>query len=201
MHQLAPFLADPKLWIPALSLLVACWAAFNSWKSRRIATRALAISERQEQQRQPQLGIYLTNGYRRYLADKQIFGFLVSVSNPSDINNSIAQAELQVAYTLERDIKAVVRLPHTPQLAEPVSGSQPSGANIFSLPMRVDAHQTVAGWLLFALDNAQICGRNIDTHRIILEDSHGFQAETEPILVADLTNETPQSRNQSSQCI
>lgn len=192
MHQLAPFLTDPKVWIPALSLVIASWAAFNSWQSRRIAIRALAISERQEERRQPQLGIYLTNGYRRLLPDKQLFGFLVSVSNPTDINNSIAQAELQITYTLERDIKAVSRLAHNPQLAVAVNGSQANAVNIFSLPARVDAHQTTAGWLLFAVNNAQVGEKTIDSHRIILEDSHGIQADTEPILVTDLANEDPE---------
>lgn len=195
MRQLAPILTDPKVWIPVLSLIVASWAAFNSWQSRRLATRALAISERQEERRQPRLGIYLTNGYRRYLLDKQLFGFLVSVSNPTDINNSIAQAELQITYVLERNIKAVSRLAHNPQLAEAVNGSQSKAANIFALPARVDAHQTTAGWLLFALDNAQIGERSIDSHRIILEDSHGIQADTEPILITDLANEDPEGRN------
>jgi hypothetical protein len=55
-----------------VSLAVAGWSAFNSWRSRRVATRALLISESQEQRRRPQLGIYRADGYRRYLPTRQL---------------------------------------------------------------------------------------------------------------------------------
>jgi hypothetical protein len=146
-------LSDPKLWISVLAFLVSAWSAFNSSRSRRLAVRALSISESQEQRRQPQLGIYMADGYRRYLPDKQLF-------------------------------KAVCRIPHAPALAE-VAANGRGPANVFSLPARIDAHQTVAGWLVFSLDERVIAGRTIDAHRIILEDSHGAYTETEPILVRD----------------
>ena len=79
-------LADPTVWISALALLVSCGSALISWRSSKNAARALAISETQEKRRQPQLGIYLVNGYRRLVPKRQLFGFLVSVSNPTDIN-------------------------------------------------------------------------------------------------------------------
>src|SRR5260370_32001668 len=100
-------LTDPRVWISGLALLVSGCSAFFSWPSGKNAARALAISESQEKRRQPQLGIYLFNGYRRLVPKRQIFGFLVSVSNPTDINNSIARAELQITYLLENDVNAV----------------------------------------------------------------------------------------------
>jgi hypothetical protein len=190
MPQETPLIADPKFWISVSSAAIACWSAFNSWGSRRLAARALAIGESQEQRRHPHLGIYLSNGYRRYLPKRQLFGFLVSVSNPTDINNSVALAELQVTYVLDGNIKAVCRIPHRPEIAE---GAEAKGATVFSLPARIDAHQTVAGWFLFAVDHELIGGRTIDSHKIILEDSHGVSAQTEPIVVRDWTNEEPKN--------
>jgi hypothetical protein len=188
-------LSDPKLWISVLALLVSGWSAFNSWRSRRLAARALFISENQEQRRQPQLGIYMADGYRRYLPDKQIFGFFVSVSNPTDINNSVAQAELQVTYVLDKDIKGICRIPHTPALAELSPDATTHSANVFSVPVRIDAHQTVAGWLVFSVSNNVIAGRTVDAHRIIVEDSHGAFTQTEPVVVKEWTDEPP--KNQS----
>src|SRR5215475_9687438 len=138
LETIANILGDPKFWISVLALVVSCWSAFNSWQSRRIATRALAISESQEQRRRPQLGIYLVNGYRRYLPKRQLFGFLVSVSNPTDINNSISRAELQVTYLLEGDIKATCRIPHNPSLSETAEDTKAGAANVYSLPARID---------------------------------------------------------------
>jgi hypothetical protein len=189
MAQFSTRLADPALWISALALLASGCSAYNSWRSRRLAARALFISESQEQRRKPQLGIYMADGYRRYLPDKQLFGFLVSVTNPTDINNSIAQAELQLTYVLDKDIKAVCRISHNPALAEITDNANGRPANVFSMPARIDAHQTVAGWFVFSLGNEVIAGRTIDAHRIILEDSHGASTETEPVLVRDWTDE------------
>jgi hypothetical protein len=188
-----PLLRDPRFWISVGSLAVAALAAFNSWRARLFAARALSISEAQEQRRRPQLGIYQADGYRRHLPNRQLFGFLVSVSNPTDTNNSVVQAELQVTYPLDGGIEAICRVPHNRGLAETGSGPSERAANVFSFPARIDAHQTVAGWLMFSIDHTLIKGRTIDSHRIILEDSHGETAETEPILVRDWTSEEPGS--------
>jgi hypothetical protein len=193
MNETGPIISsDPKLFISALALLASGWSAFNSWQSRRIASRALSINENQEQRRRPQLIIYVGDGYRRYLPDKQFFGFFVSVSNPSDINNSVVQAELQVTYVLDKEIKAIYRASHRPALAEIVTDVTSGPANILSLPIRIDAHQTVAGWLMFSVANDIVAGKTIDAHRIILEDSHGASTETvsEPVLVREWKDET-----------
>jgi hypothetical protein len=182
-------LADPRVWISALALLVACWSAFISWRSGKNAARALAISESQEKRRQPQLGVYLVNGYRRLVPRRQLFGFLVSVSNPTDIDNSIARAELQITYLLDADVKAVCRIQHNPALRENIA-DDPVQATVFSLPVRIDAHQTVSGWFLFGLDNDVIHNGTIDAHSLILEDTHGVSTDTDPIMVREWTDES-----------
>lgn len=184
-------LQQPPFWVSVLALLVALLSAANAWKARKIAERSLALNESQEQRRRPRFIIYMVQGYRRYLPDKQLFGFLVSVSNPTDINNSIAQAELKITYLIKDEVKAVFRIPRMPQFAEPVHKEPIQGANVLALPIRVDAHQTVAGWLVFSLDSKIIAGRTVDSHRIVLEDSHGDCSETEPIIVSEWTDELP----------
>lgn len=192
------FLDEPQFLVSCLALIVAGWSAFNSWRSRRIATRALAISESQEQRRRPQFVTYLANGYRRSVSKRQLFGFLVSVSNPTDINNSIAQVELQITYLLESGITATCRIPHNPSLGETIEAPDAGGANVFSLPARVDAHQTVAGWFMFSIDHTLLAGKTIDCHKIILEDSHRICTETEPLVVRDWSNETAKSQAKNS---
>ena len=182
-------LADPTVWISALALLVSCGSALISWRSSKNAARALAISETQEKRRQPQLGIYLVNGYRRLVPKRQLFGFLVSVSNPTDINNSIARAELQITYLLENDVKAVCRIQHNPTLGENTARDA-MPATVFSLPLHIDAHNTLSGWLLFALDNDVIREGTIDAHSLILEDTHGVSTNTGPIMVREWTDES-----------
>jgi hypothetical protein len=82
------------------------------------------------------------------------------------------------------------RIPHVPELAG--KGPEGSKATIFSIPAKIDAHQTVAGWVFFALAKSIIEGKTIDTHRILLEDSHGLTVETEPISVREWIDEEAQ---------
>jgi hypothetical protein len=79
---------------------------------------------------------------------------------------------------------------HSPALAEIKPDANGHSANVFTLPARIDAHQTAAGWLVFSLGNNVLAGRTVDTYRIILEDSHGTSTTTEPILVKDWSDET-----------
>lgn len=169
---------------------VSCFMlfAYISWRSSRNSARALAISERQEKRREPQIGIYLANGYRRRTLKQQLFGFLVSISNPTDINNSVARAELQLTCVLKNDAKTIYRLQHNPGVGKETMQTA-SAATVFTLPQRVDAHQTVSGWLLFALDNDLLRNMTVDSHSLILEDTHGVSANTDPITVTEWHDE------------
>jgi hypothetical protein len=180
---------DPKTSIAALALIVSFFSLLISWRSGKRAARALAISESQEQRRQPRLGTYLVRGYRRREANGQLFGFLVSITNPTDSNNSIARAELQITYLLEHDVSVVGRIPHVEALGKDSLSDTTEVANILSLPARLDAHQTLSGWFLFALEDRVIGKGTIDSHKLILEDAHGISTDTGPIIVREWSHE------------
>jgi hypothetical protein len=181
--------ADPKTSIAALALLVSFFSLLISWRSGKRAARALSISEGQEQRRQPRLGIYMVRGYRRRGSKRQLFGFLVSVTNPTDTNNSIARAELQITYLLEDDVNVVCRVSHAEGLDENALADPKGVANVFSLPAHIDAHQTLSGWFLFALDDSVIGKGTVDSHSLILEDTHGISTDTGPIMVREWSHE------------
>lgn len=183
--------ADPKTIIAALALIVSLCSLAVSWRSGVRASRALDISEGQEKRRQPSLGIYLAKAYRRLMPGKQLFGFLVSVTNPTDINNSIARAELQITYLLNNDVKAICRIPHNHELAEKDRAGEPQEASVFAIPFRIDAHQTLFGWFLFSLDDNVIGEGTVDAHSLLLEDTHDITTDSGPIMVREWTNETP----------
>lgn len=176
-------------WLSIAAIVISVVSVGISWWSSRTASRALAISEAQEERRKPQLGIYLANGFRRLLPERQVFGFLVTVSNPSDIDNSIARAELQISYSLSGEVRATRRIQHDSTLEQRTSGSR-SRTSVFSLPIDVDAHKSASGLLLFSLNNDAIRERTVDSHRLILEDTHGVLTTTEPIMVREWTDET-----------
>ncbi len=184
------FFADPKMWLAVGSIVVSAIAALNSLQSRRIAARALALNEAQEQRRQPRLRVSLVDGYRRVFPGKQLFGFLLSVTNPTDANNSIATAELKVTYFITDNVKGTCRLLHNADIAQVADVNKPK-PNVFTIPMRLEAHHTATGWLFFSLEDSIFKGRSIDAHKILLEDSNGTWTTTEAIAVRELINEDP----------
>jgi len=190
MRDFVNVLPDPKTLVSVLALLVSCLSLIVSWRSGTRAARALAISEGQEERRQPRLGIYLVRGYRRLVPQRQLFGFLVSITNPTDTSNSIARAELQITYLLENDVRAVCRIPHNQALGEKSGIETAKEANLFVLPARIDAHQTLSGWLLFSLDDSIIGEGSVDSHNLILEDTHSISTDSGPIMVREWTHET-----------
>jgi len=180
---------DSKPWIAVLSLTVAIASAVVSWLSFRSSRRALAISERQEKRHEPSLGIYYAHGYRQVVPQRQLFGFFVSVSNPTDIDNSIVRAEIQITCLLQGGAKTILKLEHNPAVGQGTGTHGAGTAHVFSLPARIDAHQTLSGWLLYAVDNEVIREGTIDSHRLILEDTHGLSTSTDPIMARAWTDE------------
>ncbi|MGE5113052.1 MAG: hypothetical protein ACM3JB_19485 [Acidobacteriaceae bacterium] len=175
MHS---FLADPKSLLAAGSLIVATASVVVSFFSFRNASRALAISQQQEMRRAPHLRVYFANAYRRLTrTNRQLFGFLVSVSNPTDIDNSIARAELRIACGLEGGVESVIKIQHNPAVA--TNAPQEQGPHVFVLPARIGAHETISGWFVFSLDDEVIGDGNVDSHKLCLEDTHGLVTITE----------------------
>ena len=189
MTSNAPSLADPNTWIALGSLVVAIASAVASWFSYRNAAHALKISERQERSRNPQLRVYFANGYRRLTSNQQIFGMLTSISNPTDIDNSISRAELQVVCRIRDDMMVTFRIQHNPAIGQRPGPRSEDAAHIFSLPARIGAHQTISGWLLFSLENSSIGDGTVDSHRIILFDTHDIETTTDQIMVMAWTDE------------
>lgn len=158
-----------SLTVPQAALCVSVAAAAMSAKSMWNSSQALKLSRTQEARKSPFLKVYMAEGIRRLDGEAQVFGFRISVSNPTDTNNAIARAELQVNYILNSSTKITFRLQHdekafVQEMIDP----------IIAIPTKIDAHQTVAGWLTFVLDPARIGKGTVDSHDILLEDSHGI---------------------------
>jgi hypothetical protein len=190
MTSNATHLADPATLISLGSLVVAIASAAASWFSFTNAARALRISEQQEKKRDPQLRVYFANGYRRLVPNRQIFGMLISVSNPSDINNSISRAELQVVCRIRDGMMVTYRIQHNSAIGQCSDTRSEDAANIFTLPAQIGAHQTISGWFLFSLENAIIADGTVDSHRIVIFDTHNIETITDQIMVRAWTDET-----------
>lgn len=180
-------LSNPDRLIAASALAVAILSAYFAGRAASTARRALAISERDEKRKQPQLTVYLAKSYVSSKDETDLYCALVSISNPTDINNAVARAELRVAVQGPENTEVVYRIPHNPELAEGGSAGEGLGNGAFGVPIRVDAHQTATGWLLFTLSAHTTL---INSSWIFLEDSHGATTATEVISLGEWLNES-----------
>jgi hypothetical protein len=180
---------DVPTWAAIASAIAAWVAALLAYSGARASKRALIIAERQEQRRQPVLVPYLVEGYVRFVDDGQrfrLYAFLLSISNPSDADNGIAQLDLHVTYTKANGLRMTLKVPANAIFAAAFIGSD---SQSLSVPIRVDAHQTIAGWSYFRIDESLLESASIDGYTLVATDSHGYQMSVEPIIVREFSNE------------
>ena len=179
---------EASFWVAVLSAVAAWVAALFACSSARTSKRSLQLAELQERKRRPKLVPYLSEAYYMPASlDKDtIYAFSLSISNPSDIDNAIAFLELQVTYSIQVGTKMTSKVSHDPTLSINFSDSKPTH---FSVPERIDAHQTIAGWAFFKIDKTLITGFDINSYKLIIIDSHDVESHLEPILVREFVDE------------
>lgn len=173
----------------AAAAAVAAWvAAWFAYVSARTSKRSLLLAEQQEKRRQPKLVPYLAEGYYKSISQDHfsIYAFSLSISNPTDIDNAIAQIELQIAYTTATNAHMVVKVQHDAILVDRFGGGD---IEPFPIPDRIDAHLTIAGWAFFKIDNVLIGNSDIDAYTLIFTDSHGAFSTIEPNIVREFADE------------
>jgi len=178
------------LWVAVASAGGALVSAIFAVISFIYSRRALVISERQEARKLPELLIYLADGYIRTRARSRIIGFSISVSNRSDADNSIAMIELQVDYTSSEGARMTVRLPCRVELAREFSREALSA---LAAPLRIDAHQTVSGWVFFELTAGLFGKVNVDTYTILLTDAHQSITRKDQPIVSEFIDEAEEA--------
>jgi hypothetical protein len=162
--------------------IALCVGIFSSWTAKR----ALALAREQDSRRRPKLVPYLANAYFVRTDNSRIFTYSISVTNPSDIDNSLARIELEVSYETNDGLRATIRLPQQPELVSHLRGHR---GRVIAAPEGVNAHQAIAGWLLFELKDDLLGGAKIDGYAIILEDSHQIATRLEPGISRELRHE------------
>jgi hypothetical protein len=178
---------DPN-WINVASVFIALFALIVSTFGFATSRKALRISQKQEQRKNPLLVPSLLNGYVQFRKNKErVYGFLLSVSNPSDSNNAIARIDLHLTYLSPRHDRLTVQVPSS--TARDDSFSRLSEFTMIAPPMELDAHHTIAGWCVFRVPEAALSRGVVESTVIVLVDSHGLKASLEPVLVQEYRDE------------
>jgi hypothetical protein len=180
-------ISDLIKWTPLVAAAAAWAGAFVAYLNARRSSQALRLAEQQEARRRPVLVPSLLRGYLHRVDEDRIYMFLLSVSNPSDSDNAIAQIDLRIEYRTSSNFLAAVYVPGV-SLEHEMFGQDKQSC--LDIPVRVDAHQTVTGWVSFRVKRALLEDRIVDTYVIVSTDSHGERASIETILPQELVYET-----------
>jgi hypothetical protein len=150
--------------------------------------KALRLAEQQEQRRKPLLSPYLMDGYVRTDPGNgnRVYAFLLSISNPTDSDNSVAGVDLRVTYKTREGVALTVKVRSDSELQRDFENR--SGVPL-PAPARVDAHQTILGWCFFQIHRAILEGAIIEDYLVVLIDSHGIEVSVKPIVVREYGDE------------
>lgn len=167
---------------------IAAWIAlflsgFNAWQ----AYRSRKLAERQEERKRMDLILHYEDAHVRLRSNHadRIFAFRLRIDNPADTDNAVASARLRLRCKKRDDSQEEIFVCLEPESAD---DSHSLGTDL-KLPVRVDAHQTVVGWVSFQLTDATIEGHVIDTYTLIIMDTNNAESTVQPILVKELRDE------------
>jgi hypothetical protein len=180
---------NSKTWVDMASLAIPLLALSVSVLSLFVSYRAFRLSSKQEERKRPLLVPSLLNAYVQFCEEEKVrvYAFQLSISNPSDSNNAIANLDLQITYGTPAQAEVTVRLPSSPSRGKAFA-ALPKFHSL-SPPVRLDAHQTVIGWATFLAPEAIIRNAKIEGYTVALFDSHGVEASVESIMVQEYVNE------------
>lgn len=145
---------------------IAAWVALIvSVRNARVSRRALALAETKAARETHELVLYHADATSERTATGRLLEVSTSISNPTDLANSISRVELVIAHlvggsTLTRTVL-------------PAERSDTVGAHLVT-PLRIDAHGTVAGTLQFIVPNDLIPREAIREYTLAITDAQGI---------------------------
>lgn len=183
--------------LATLASATAAWIALVlSIVNARTSRRALRLSEQQEARRKPSLAVYLQEGFvsPSPQRDARIYALLLSVSNKSDNNNSVAEAALHLTYSKPDTRQLTVKFVATMGVLPPFQRNQAS----LPIPTRIDAHQAISGWYYFCVDDVILNGARVERTVIVLRDTHGNEISAEPLILREYSDEDTRQRGKEN---
>ena len=112
----------------------------------------------------------------------RFYAILLSVSNTSDSDNSIALIELYVTLSTGSNSPITIKIPH---VNKPIKYF-PKSASVITVPTKLGAHLTLTGWCYFRLSRKLNAKATITRHQLVITDTHGNISQVEPLIFTPL---------------
>ena len=169
-----------------LSVLIAAIGLLLLIARYRLRHRVDKRAELKQCREHPRLTLYLRDAATELVGDAayRIWRFSLLVTNQSDRENSVVQAECRISYRTTGEIIHSVAIPvHTGP------GEHVATISDLNVPLRLDGREARAGALSFGAPDSALAGHDIVGYTIALEDAHGQEYLAEPIVVMELDRE------------
>tara|TARA_R110002020_G_scaffold58354_2_gene159929 strand:+ start:854 stop:1402 length:549 start_codon:yes stop_codon:yes gene_type:complete len=155
---------------------------YFTWQGRKLANE-------QEKRRLPRLVPSLVNGYFQDAKDGsgRVYAFLITVTNPTDSNNAVAEVDLSITYLTTDRVQMTMKVRANERLAPSFVKGQDE---TLAVPASISAHNAISGWLRFHTPGPMLLDRDIESYRLILTDTHRENVSVAPILVQEYRDET-----------
>lgn len=165
-------------WTDIATAAAALAALLISLVSLHYSRKGLVLAEAQDRRRQPKLlPEYLSGHFSTDpVTGGRTYNLELAIRNPTDSDNAVARIELNLTYRLTDGTLIIARV---------AAANDRAQRPVLSVPQRVGAHETVAGWCAFAVDTGVIAGRQIEGYVVELNDSHGQLTSVTPLILSE----------------
>ena len=158
-------------WVAVGSMLGAWVAAWQAFRSTRMARRMYSLSVEAERLKEPALKVYLAD-YRILnppSEDRRIYVFHLLITNTSLSANSIKGIELSLEYGQQGQPPSNVVVPHD---ASAAMAASMEATEVIRVPCCIAAGAPIAGAALFPIDTGLIGDGVVESHVVTVTDAY-----------------------------
>jgi hypothetical protein len=176
-------------WIAIISAVAAWLAAWQAFRSSRIARYSYKLALKQEQRLEPSLEVYLVDAYIRRLTppSRRLFVFQITISNTSFAGNGLKELHLAINCSRRQGPSSVIVVPHKIELGAHLNQS---ASDILEIPSSIAAHTVIGGLALFEVHDEPLGGLRVESYTLKLLDTYGNETEKEAILLQERRDES-----------
>ena len=176
--------------ISILGAFVSAIAAAVSVASYRLRRRADRRAELKASREDPSLSLYLRDAVTEVVGDDRcrIWRFSLTVTNESDRENSVVQAECRVAYRRSGEAIHNVSIPVYSEHVDAVVSTDE-----LDVPLRLEGRQAIDGVLTFGAPDPVLAGCDILGSVIAVSDAYGRKCCTESIYIREVSRKNEQA--------
>lgn len=164
------------------SAISAVASAIYAWRSKRIASQALSIAQKEYDLKKDNLSLYLVDGFKfvSQTSEDLLLAFHTTVTNHSITSNSVEKVELVVSFLRKDGSLGSIALPHDKSLLSRIKSSP---LTTFQAPFQIAPKSANSNWSLFNIPHEIFSPLRIEKYTLRITDSAGNMPSVDSYLL------------------